>query len=91
MAVDVGHVDGKSHDEVWRWIDRNGMKYGLTRPIRSFDPPHVEPRGEWRGIAANLRMVRTGTTVAEREPEQSKPAAKTRNSRYQRAGRGRRS
>ena len=90
MAVDIAHVDGnKRHGEVWSWLDRNGMKYGLTRPIRHFDPPHVEPRGDWRRIAAKLRTERTGTAVAEREPEQTKPG-KTRSSRHQRrAGRGR--
>ena len=39
----------------------------LHRPYR-FDPPHVEPRVEWRRLASNLRRERTGATaVAEVE------------------------
>lgn len=63
LAVDVGHVDAKRNGEVWRWFDQHGMKYGLTRPIRHFDPPHVEPRGNWRKIARDLRKDRTGVAV----------------------------
>jgi hypothetical protein len=63
LAVDVGHVDSKRNGEVWRWIDANGMKYGLSRPIRHFDPPHVEPRGNWRKVARDLRKDRTGVAV----------------------------
>jgi hypothetical protein len=63
LAVDVGHVDAKRNGEVWRWFDAHGMKYGLTRPIRHFDPPHVEPRGNWRKIARDLRHDRTGVAV----------------------------
>jgi hypothetical protein len=63
LAVDVGHVESKRNSEVWRWFDQHGMKYGLTRPIRHFDPPHVEPRGNWRKIARDLRKDRTGTAV----------------------------
>ena len=94
LAVDVGHADGKSHTQVWRWIDANGAKYGISRPIRHFDPPHVEPRGDWRRIARNMRMERTGVAVAEAQEREDKaqPAkAKTRtvyNSR--RSVRGRR-
>jgi hypothetical protein len=58
-AVDVGHADGKSHMMVWRWLDQNGARYGLNRPLRHFDPPHVEPRNDWRRIAAQLRRLRT--------------------------------
>ena len=63
LAVDVGHVEQKSSGQVWRWIDANGMKYGLSRPIRHFDPPHVEPRGNWRKIARDLRKERAGVAV----------------------------
>lgn len=67
-AIDIGHVDRDRNDEVWRWIDNNGAKYGMHRPHRSFDPPHVEPRVEWRRLASNLRRERTGATaVAEAE------------------------
>ena len=79
-AIDIGHIDNERSGEVWRWIDANGAKFGLHRPYR-FDPPHVEPRLEWRRLASNLRRERTGATaVAEVEnddqAEATRPAAK---------------
>ena len=61
---------------MFRWIDPNGAKYGISRPIRHFDPPHVEPRVDWRRIASNLRRERAGTAiVADRPPvEDARPA-----------------
>jgi hypothetical protein len=86
-AVDIGHIDSERSGEVWRWIDANGAKFGLHRPYR-FDPPHVEPRVEWRRLASKLRRERVGdTVVAEVEnsdqAEETRPAAKgkTRNAR----------
>ena len=74
-AVDVGHADGRSHMAVFRWIDTHGAKYGISRPIRHFDPPHVEPRSDWRRIAADLRRGRMGAAVAENVPaEETRPA-----------------
>ncbi|MGH6769764.1 MAG: hypothetical protein ACRECO_12185 [Xanthobacteraceae bacterium] len=95
LAVDVAHVDGPSHhNEVWRWFDKNGMKYGLTRPIRHFDPPHVEPRGNWRKIARDMRKDRSGVAVAltDKPDEEAKPARKrARTARsHRRSGRSRR-
>jgi hypothetical protein len=79
-AVDIGHIDSQRSGEVWRWVDAHGAKFGLHRPYR-FDPPHVEPRVEWRRLASNLRRERTGATaVAEVEnndqAEDARPAAK---------------
>jgi hypothetical protein len=94
-AVDLGHIDTQRSGEVWRWIDANGAKFGLHRPYR-FDPPHVEPRVEWRRLASNLRRERTGgAAVAEVEnddrAEETRPAAKrkTRNARVAHALGGR--
>ena len=66
--------------QVFRWIDDNGAKFGLHRPI-AFDPPHVEPRNDWRRLATKLRTERTaGVEVAEAETqetaEDNRPAAK---------------
>jgi hypothetical protein len=85
-AVDIGHVDKERNDDVWRWVDKNGSKFGLHRPYR-FDPPHVEPRVDYRRIASRLRRERTGdTTIAETRPtpEETRPA-RSRNSRVARA------
>ncbi len=67
-AVDIGHVDRERSSEVFRWIDSNGAKYALHRPYR-FDPPHVEPRVEWRRLASSLRRERTGVAVANADME----------------------
>jgi hypothetical protein len=56
-AVDVMGVDGTA-SEVWKWIDANGAKYGLRRPIPGPDPAHVQTRSDWRKIAAALRESR---------------------------------
>ena len=91
-AVDIGHADGRSHMLVWRWIDVNGARYGISRPIRHFDPPHVEPRNDWRRIAASLRRERTGAAVAEGSAQETRPAARARDARANsRSLRGRRS
>jgi len=75
-AVDIGHVDRERNDEVWRWLDNNGAKYGLHRPYR-FDPPHVEPRVEWRRLASALRRERVGA-AAVAAAETREPSADTR-------------
>ena len=61
QAVDI---DGEDEDAsaVWQWIDRHGEKYGLYRPMPGADPPHVQPRGSWHGLASALRNVRVGAT-----------------------------
>ena len=79
-AIDIGHVDKERSHEVFRWIDANGAKYGLHRPYR-FDPPHVEPRLEWRRLASSLRRARTGgaesTEVATEDTvEETRPVAR---------------
>jgi hypothetical protein len=76
-AIDIGHVDRERNGEVWRWIDNNGAKYGLHRPHRSFDPPHVEPRVEWRRLASNLRRERVGPGVAVAETQSREDSARS--------------
>jgi len=94
-AIDIGHIDSERSGEVWRWIDANGAKFGLHRPYR-FDPPHVEPRLEWRRLASNLRRERTGNTAvaaveSDDQAEETRPAAKrkARNVRVAQARTGR--
>jgi hypothetical protein len=94
-AIDIGHIDSQRSGEVWRWIDANGAKFGLHRPYR-FDPPHVEPRLEWRRLASNLRRERTGATAvaaveSDDQAEETRPAAqrKARNVRVAHARTGR--
>jgi hypothetical protein len=56
-AVDVTAVDGTDPEEVWKWIDAHGAKYGLARPMPGNDPAHVQQRGETK-IASTLREIR---------------------------------
>jgi hypothetical protein len=64
-AVDVMGVEGTA-SEVWQWIDANGAKYGLRRPIPGPDPAHVQTRSDWRKIAAALRQSRAKVADAAR-------------------------
>ena len=61
QAVDIAGED-EDASAVWQWIDRHGEKYGLYRPMPGADPPHVQPRGSWHGLASALRNVRVGAT-----------------------------
>ncbi|MBX9773816.1 MAG: D-alanyl-D-alanine carboxypeptidase family protein [Xanthobacteraceae bacterium] len=95
-AVDIGHIESSRSHEVFRWIDNNGAKFGLHRPYR-FDPPHVEPRNDWRRLATKLRAGRTdGVATAETEThdatEDARPTVKrkVRNVRVASSARGNR-
>jgi len=57
-AVDLTAVEGTNPEEVWKWIDAHGAKYGLTRPMPGNDPAHVQQRGEWRNVASTFRQSR---------------------------------
>jgi len=57
-AADVISADG-DHGAVWRWIDRNGAKYGLRRPMPGVDPAHIQAGGAWHDLAIALRDSRT--------------------------------
>ncbi len=56
-AIDIPAADGEP-DSVWRWIDRNGARYGLNRPMPGADPAHIQPRSNSREIAVALRASR---------------------------------
>jgi hypothetical protein len=45
-------------EALFAWIDRAGAAMGLARPMPGRDPAHVQPVGDWRGIANRLRMAR---------------------------------
>ena len=66
-AADVVDADG-NHAAVWRWLDRHGARYGLSRPMPGADPAHIQPRGNWHTVAVALRTVRIKSAdVAEGE------------------------
>jgi len=68
QAVDVTGVEETDMSDVWKWIDANGAKYGLYRPMPGYDPAHIQSRGEWRKLAASLRQARI------KEAQMQKPA-----------------
>jgi len=57
QAVDITTAEGDD-GTVWRWIDRNGAKYGLYRPMPGYDPAHVQPRQNWHQLASSFRATR---------------------------------
>jgi hypothetical protein len=57
-AVDLTAVEGTNAEEVWKWIDAHGAKYGLARPMPGNDPAHVQQRGEWSNVASTFRQSR---------------------------------
>ena len=64
-AIDITGPDGRE-EEVWKWIDAHGAKYGLTRPLPARDPAHVQQHGDWHKIALVLRESRTGAATAQK-------------------------
>src|SRR5262245_37646116 len=46
-AIDITSADGWGDaEQVWKWLDVNGSKYGLHRPMPGNDPAHVQEAGE---------------------------------------------
>jgi hypothetical protein len=50
LAADVVSVKGATRSErwistedLWKWIDANGKKFGIGRPYLDRDPPHIGP------------------------------------------------
>jgi hypothetical protein len=74
-AVDVTGAEGNT-EEVWRWIDANGAKYGLHRPMRRADPAHVQSMGDWRKLAQGLKQARIRIAEAQgaKQATSGKPA-----------------
>lgn len=56
-AADIEASDGDSDDNsaVWKFVDHYGEKFGIFRPMKSNDPAHVQPNGDWHDVAYNLR------------------------------------
>jgi hypothetical protein len=74
-AVDVTNTNGDA-DVVWQWIDANGAKFGIYRPIPGPDPAHVQSRGEWHKLALGLRESRLRTVDATATTGRETRAAK---------------
>jgi hypothetical protein len=59
-------VDGSNPEDVWKWIDAHGAKYGLARPMPGNDPAHVQQRGESSSVASTFRQKRSRVADAGR-------------------------
>jgi hypothetical protein len=57
-AVDVTAAEGTNPEEVWKWIDAHGTKYGLSRPMPGNDPAHIQQRGDSSNVASTFRQSR---------------------------------
>lgn len=77
-AIDIIAAEG-DHRSVWRWVDRNGRKYGLSRPMPGHDPAHIQAGGDWHRIAANLRDTRV-KVADQAAPEPATPVASVKQS-----------
>jgi hypothetical protein len=69
-AIDINSTEGDD-EQVWRWIDAHGARYGLRRPMPGYDPAHIQAGGDWHRVATGLRDNRTHTAAAAapRKPE----------------------
>ncbi len=70
-AIDIIAAEG-DHRAVWRWVDRNGRKYGLSRPMPGYDPAHIQSGGDWHRIASTLRDSRV-KVADQAAPDQAAP------------------
>jgi hypothetical protein len=57
LCVDLWTAAGPV-EELFAWIDRAGAAMALVRPMPSRDPAHVQPVGDWRRIAKQMRAAR---------------------------------
>jgi len=78
-AADVISADG-DHGAVWRWIDRNGAKYGLRRPMPGADPAHIQAGGTWHDIAIALRDTRSKVANANASVKEASAKSKAAHS-----------
>jgi hypothetical protein len=76
QAADLTGADGQE-SAVWRWIDRNGAKFGLYRPMPGADPAHVQSGGSWHRLAGALREARLGNADEMRRPGVKTASART--------------
>jgi hypothetical protein len=69
LAADVVSTKGATRAErwittelLWKWIDENGLQYGIGRPYLDRDPPHIGPTdGEEYARKRSLTAKRTGS------------------------------
>jgi hypothetical protein len=70
-AIDIMNAGGDDED-VWRWLDAHGAKFGLRRPMPGYDPAHIQAGGEWHTVAHKLREGRTYTAAGAAKSKSAK-------------------
>ena len=73
-ALVLASADDKP-EGVWKWLDANGSKYGLHRPMPGNDPAHVQSKGDWRKLAQALKASRVQIADARAAKAKSKVVA----------------
>ncbi|RAI43754.1 hypothetical protein [Rhodoplanes roseus] len=63
-AIDITTADGRDAADVWHWIDRNGARFAMSRPMPGYDPAHIQARGNYQQIASTLRVKRSRYATA---------------------------
>jgi hypothetical protein len=79
LAADLVSVKGEtrsersaSSEDLWKWIDAHEKEFGIGRPYRDRDPPHVGP------IDGTEYIAKRGAANAQRRALQTKKAEKPR-------------
>lgn len=72
-AIDITTTDGDPA-AVWRWLDVNGSKYGLHRPLPGPDPAHVQQIGDGGKISVVKRKARAKIAAAKKKKRKTRYA-----------------
>jgi hypothetical protein len=56
-AIDITSAD-EDHEAVWKWIDANGSKFGLHRPMPGYDPAHIQSASDGVKVGSSWRKGR---------------------------------
>src|ERR1700754_1514972 len=72
LAADIVSITGETRDQryhsseiLWKWIDAHGQEFGIGRPYRDRDPPHMAPI-DGTEYAAHHRGMETRHAASEK-------------------------
>ena len=70
-AIDITTADGDP-EVVWKWLDVNGSKYGLHRPLPGPDPAHVQQIGDGGKTSVVKRKARAKIAATKQSRQKRK-------------------
>jgi hypothetical protein len=70
-AIDITTAEGNP-EVVWKWLDVNGSKYGLYRPLPGPDPAHVQQVGDGGGKSSVVKRKARAKIAATKESRQKR-------------------